>query len=98
MNLEQQLQSLVMSMSYGLFFSLIFNLSYIKLIGLRNPFKIILIVAFLLINATIYFYLLFLVNDGIVHLYFLFVLYIGFLIGNTKTKVFRYKKINVSDK
>lgn len=91
MPLEQQIQSIVVSISYGLFFSFLFNLSYAKICKLSKVLKFIISILFLLINTTIYFYFLYLVNNGIIHIYFLMALYIGFVIGNTKTKIFRYK-------
>ena len=59
MPLEQPIQSIVVSISYGLFFSLLFNLSYAKICKLSKVLKFIISILFLLINTTIYFYFLY---------------------------------------
>ncbi|MGN1000427.1 MAG: spore cortex biosynthesis protein YabQ [Bacilli bacterium] len=91
MKLEIQLQSLVMSFLFGMFFSLIFNIFYRRIFRIKKHLRLITTILFLLINTTLYFWLLVLVNDGIVHIYFLISILFGFLVGNRKTKKLRYK-------
>lgn len=91
MKLEIQLQSLVMSFLFGMFFSLIFNVFYKVIFKIKKYLRLIIAILFLLINTTLYFWLLVLINDGVVHVYFLISILLGFLVGNRKTKKLRYK-------
>ena len=92
MNLEIQIHSLMFSFIFGMFFSLVYNIFY-KLLFCGNKLtRIIVNVIFNIIMFGIYFLCLRIINNGIVHLYFLISLIAGFLIGNIKTKkVRRYK-------
>lgn len=97
MGLETQIQSLVFSFVFGLFLSLMFNVFYKYLFKPKLPIKIITNLIFVSINALIYFFLLKIINDGILHSYFLISLLMGFVLGNLKTKVIRKYKLNNFD-
>ena len=93
MNLEIQIQSLIFSFIFGMFFSLMYNTFY-RLLFCGNKLKRIIInLIFDIIIFGIYFLCLKVINSGIVHLYFLISLILGFIIGNIKTKKVRGYKL-----
>lgn len=82
MALILQIQSLFLSFLYGIFFSFIFNIAYKFLF---TKYLIINIITNLLFSITIfglYYYFLYVINGGIIHLYFIIVLIISFSIYN----------------
>lgn len=89
MELELQIQSLIFSLVFGMFFAFMFNLFYKYLFNGKIIFKIITNFVFVSINTLLYFLLLRMINDGIVHVYFIFMVVTGFVIGNIKTRVIR---------
>ena len=93
MNLEIQIQSLITSFVYGLFISFTYNLLYKYLYINIKILKIILDIAYVLINTFIYYFLLLNINNGNVHPYFIGLLILGFIIGNKKVKSKRKKPI-----
>ena len=94
MNLEIQLQSLIFSIIFGMFFALMFNLFYRVLFRGKIVFRLITNFIFVIANALLYFLLLKIINNGIIHLYFIIMLFLGFFIGNKKTKVIRKYKLS----
>jgi len=95
MNLEIQIQSLIISFVFGMLFSIFFNLFYKFLFARRKNVKLIINVVFVTINTVLYFYLLYIVNDGIIHSYFIIMLILGFLVGNRKAKCIRRHKLEI---
>jgi hypothetical protein len=95
MNLETQIQSLIFSLVFGMFFALMFNIFYKQLFLGRTVFKIISNVFFVTCNVLLYFGILKTINDGIIHPYFLLMLFIGFTIGNKKAKMIRKIKLDI---
>ncbi len=93
MPLETQLQSLIFSFIFGLFFALIFNIFYRFLFRGHFIFKIISNFIFVMANTLLYFLALKIINNGIIHSYFIILLFLGFIIGNKKTKVIRSYKL-----
>ena len=91
MSLELQIQSIAFSIFFGLFTSLTFNLLYPFLFKTKKVLKVIITLIYVLLNVSLYFYFLFLINYGNIHNYFLISLIIGFLIGNRKTKKLKNK-------
>ena len=91
MNLELQIQSIIVSTIYGMFISLLYNLFY-KVLFPKN--KIIKLFTNLLFNISIsimFFCIMYLINKGIIHIYFIFLTVIGFIIGNKYTTALRNK-------
>ena len=86
MDLEIQIQSLVFSFVFGMFFSLIYNMIYFILLCDNKIIKMISNTIYCLISTSTYFLLLYKINNGIIHPYFLLTLIIGFYIGNKDTK------------
>ena len=90
MSLEVQIQTLIFSFVFGLFFSCLLNLNYRYLLQGKIGFKIIINILFVLDMVFLYFILLKLINNGILHLYLFICLLLGFLVGIKKTKKLRY--------
>ena len=77
MQLSIQIYSLVISFVFGGIFSLelmLFHKYYLKVIPVL---KLILSFLLIMLNALIYFILLYFVNNGILHLYFFIVMIFG---------------------
>ena len=97
MELTIQIKSLVLSFLYGIFFNLCFNIFYNILF---TKYKILNIIANFVFNLFIfglYFYLLYIINNGIIHFYFLMALFFGFFLYNklyVKLRV-KWKKISL---
>jgi len=87
--LNIQIQSFVYSFLYGMFFSLALNLNYRFLYQSRKWIKLIITTLFILDHALLYFIILKNINDGIVHIYFFFLIFLGFFVGNRKCKLLR---------
>jgi len=89
MVLEVQLQSLIYSFVYGFFFSFLLNINYKYLFNSTNFYKIIINILFILDNVLLYYILLRLINNGVIHIYFLLMIVLGFMFGNYYTKKIR---------
>lgn len=90
MSLKFQLQSLVFSFAFGLFISLLFNIIY-KYMFLKNIYlRIILSILYVFGSASLYFFFLNIINNGILNNYFIYFTFAGFIVGNSKTKKIRY--------
>ncbi len=82
MELIIQIKSLCLSFLMGIFFSLMFNLFYKYLFTKYTIINIISNLFFSMLLFGIYFFLLYLVNNGILHIYFLIIFFIGFYLYN----------------
>lgn len=91
MNLKIQLFSLIFSFFYGMLFSFCININYQYLFYKKVFFQIIITFLFLLDMALLYFLVLKFINDGIIHIYFYFMLFLGFYITFPIMKKFRKK-------
>ena len=82
MNLEIQIQSLIVSAVYGYFESLFYNLFYFIL---YNKNKIISLISCLIFNiffSLMFYNILYIINNGVVHIYFISLFVLGFITGN----------------
>lgn len=95
MNLELQIQSLIFSFLFGLFFALMFNLLYKYLFKGKNWFRLITNIIFVFFHTILYFSLLTIINDGRIHIYFILMLSLGFIIGNKKIKKIRRYRLEI---
>ena len=95
MSLELQILSLIFSFSFGIVLSYLYNLFYNFLNYKIRRYNILINILFFLNVFLIYFIMLILINDGIIHIYFLFLLILGFLLFLNKSKSLR-KIIKVS--
>ena len=91
MILDIQIKSIVMSFLYGIFFSLMFNLLYNFLFTKYKILNVFTNLMFSFFMFGLYFLLLYIVNEGIVHLYFLVSMFIGFYFYNKIFVKFRVK-------
>ena len=90
MDLEIQIQSIFFSFVYGMFSSLLFNVLHKALYSCNRIIRLISNFIFILFIFSLYFYLLYLINCGVVHIYFVILFILGFIIGNYKTKKIRF--------
>ncbi len=93
MNLKIQIISLLFSFFYGVAFSSLVNINYELLFKKRKKYRIIYTLIFVLIMALLYFFLLQKINNGIMHVYFLMIILIGFYISFPITKKIRIKNV-----
>ena len=83
MTLKIQIISLIVSFLYGIFFSFLLNINH-KLIYSSNKYiKIIGTLLFVIFNSLLYFLILLKVNNGIVNIYCIFSLILGFIFYNS---------------
>lgn len=81
MELSIQFQSLVVSFIYGILLSYLIKICYRWLFLSKKAFRIPFTLFFGVCICLVYFYLLYWVNGGIVHLYFLFLVVLGCILG-----------------
>ena len=89
MNLEIQIQSLIFSLVFGMFFALMYNLFYKYLFKGKVVIRAIVNILFVSFNTMLYFFLMQIINNGIIHSYFLLMVVVGFTISNIKTRRIR---------
>ena len=80
MDLYIQIKSFAISFLIGIIYSLLFNIFFNLLF---TKYKLFNIVSSLILSMTvfgIYFYLLYIINNGIIHPYFLSIFFISFII------------------
>lgn len=89
MNLEIQIQSIVVSLIYGMFSSFVYNIFYFILNCKSKIFKFFFNFIYSITIFTTYYIILFIINYGIIHIYFVSLFILGFLSGNNKLKKIR---------
>ena len=94
MELKVQILSLLFSFVFGIIFSIFTNMNYRFLFCKSKIFQIIITIIYVLDFSLLYFLLLKKINEGIIHLYFLFAIALGYLFGysNLSKYVERIKK------
>ena len=95
MNLKTQIISLIFSFLYGFLFSICTNLNY-KFLFLKNIiFKIIITFIYVIDFALLYFFILRIINDGVVHNYFLLFIVFGYLVSyiSLNKYIIKFKRI-----
>ncbi len=97
MTLEVQIQSLIYSLVFGMFISMIFNFFYKYLFNKRKIIKILSTELFIISSVLLYFLLLVKINNGIISYYLFISIILGFVIGNKKTKILRFKKAKATN-
>ena len=80
MNLKIQIISLAFSFLYGVVFSLLVNINYRFLFTKRLFYKIVVTFVFIIDMALLYFIFIKMINNGIIHIYFLLMIILGFYI------------------
>ena len=91
MNLKIQVFSLLFSFIYGIFFSFLVNFHYHLLFNKNKIIQVFFTFLFLLDMALLYFFVLREINEGIIHIYFYFMLVLGFYISFPRLKKIRKK-------
>jgi len=91
MSLIIQIQSIAVSFLFGIVFSVIYNILYFILYTKYWFINLISNLLFSFIMFGLYFYLLLLINNGVVHLYFLLSLFLSFALYNKLFVKFRVK-------
>lgn len=86
MELGVQLQVLIVSFVYGVLFSYLLKVHYKFLFDGKLFYKILITFLFVFDNCLLYFLILKSINSGIFHIYFLFLLILGYLFGNVLIK------------
>ena len=81
MELLIQIKSILMSFGYGIVFFILVSVNYKFLYCKGLGLKIIINMLFILVNVIFYFMLLRLVNNGVVHIYFLLSILGGYLLA-----------------
>jgi len=86
MNLETQIKLILFSFSFGIFLALMIDLNHKYLYSNKKTFKIIFTFIFTLINSLLYFILLQKINNGIIHIYSILCIIVGFFIEHIVRK------------
>lgn len=82
MELSIQLKILIVSFLYGIIISYILKSEYKYFFESKLWYKILLTGLFMFDNVLVYFLILKFINNGIFHIYFLFLIIAGFIFGN----------------
>jgi hypothetical protein len=94
MSLKLQIISLIVSFLYGIFFSIFLNINYKLIYNDNKIYKIVGTFIFIIINVLLYFLIMEKINNGIIHIYCLISILLGYLIQNLIKRIFTkvYKK------
>ena len=93
MDIRTQIITIFVSFIFGIIFSLQLSLTYKYLYSNKKIFKVIFSFLIVLVNTLLYFILLKKFNDGILHVYGIIFIIIGF-IAEIFVKSFIVKKIH----
>ncbi len=80
MILDIQIKTLFYSFLFGIYFSFIIYINYKYIYKLKKLYKVITTFIFIFFNTIMYFLILLKINNGIIHIYGLISLIIGFLL------------------
>lgn len=75
-----QIKSLAFSFIYGIFFAFTYKINYKYLMANSIFFRIVLNFLFILDHVLLYFILLSIINNGILHIYFFFSFILGIIL------------------
>ena len=81
MILKIQIYSILYSFLYGIIFYALLEVNYKIIYESRLFIKIICSLLFLLVNTLLYFIILIKINNGIVHIYFLLSIILGYILA-----------------
>ena len=79
MELSLQIKSLLFSFFFGIIFSIVVNLFSNKLYNTRLRYQIINAFIISIVFCLIYFILIKKINNGVIHIYFIFMILFGFI-------------------
>lgn len=80
MRLSVQIYSLILSFVFGGIFSLESKYFYKLYLRVSPIFKFLISLIFVMTNSIVYFWLLYLVNNGVLHLYFFIIMFLGYYV------------------
>lgn len=80
MNIKTQLITILISFLFGIFFSLQLSINYKFIYSNKKIYKIIFTFLIVLVNTLLYFILLKKFNNGILHVYGIICIIIGFIV------------------
>ena len=92
MILRIQICSLLFSFFYGIFVFFLLELNYKLLYTGKMLYKIIISFLFVMFISLLYFYGLLKINNGIIHIYFLIVMFTGYMLSFVIYRKIRCKK------
>ena len=87
MDLKIQLLSLGFSFVFGLLFSIFVKMNYKLLFLSKKHIQIISNFLFLLDMSLLYFFIIKFINNGVLHIYFLFLFLFGWYLGTFLLKI-----------
>ena len=90
MSLIIQIRVIAFTFLFGLYISFIFNLLYKILFTKNIIINFITNFLFVILNSILYFYLLFMIDSGRIHIYLLFIFLISFFLYNLLFKKIRW--------
>ncbi len=79
MKLSVQIYSFIYSFIFGCCFYYILDIAMIIINKLNKIVKYVCILMFVMLMACLYFYILLFINNGVVHLYFLLCILVGYI-------------------
>ena len=92
MILKIQIYSILYSFLYGMIFYALLEVNYKIIYESKLFIKIICSLLFLLVNTLLYFIILIRINNGIVHIYFLLSIILGYILAYfIRLKLFKKK-------
>lgn len=78
MNLETQIKLIIFSFTFGAFLGLMIDINHRFLYTPKKNYRIVFTFCFVIVNAFLYFLILQKINNGIIHIYSLFCIILGF--------------------
>lgn len=81
MGLKTQIISFLFSFIFGIIFSVCTNLNYKYLFCKKKIFQIIITIIYVVDASLAYFLIIRIINEGVIHSYFLLSVALGFFIG-----------------
>ena len=80
MNLSIQIESFSFSFLYGILYYLFLKRLLIFMNGVNNIQKILYSIVFTLLESILYFLILIKINNGIIHVYFILMIFCGYFL------------------
>lgn len=91
MNINIQIETIIFSFLYGIFFSLLLGFNYKYIVGSRKILGIIVTFLFVMVNVLLYFIILRKINFGFFHHYEVLCIILGFCFENIVSRLIKCK-------
>lgn len=82
MNLTIQIYSFLYSFLFGIFFKFLLDLFYMFIVKCKFLLNLFLSFLFIFILSVLYFTILLFINNGVLHIYFLIMIMVGYFFAN----------------